>query len=752
MDSLPDEVLLLILGFVDARTLLCSAAAVSRRFRRLCGDNRLWHRVCARVFPSQRLGSAAVAAADWRRVFQTGVTSVALFLPTNCRASPILRERVVQMHAALADTGAHGTLAVLLESGVVRVFAIPDTACLISATIFGGGVTAVFHTATHLMLASSTGAAELLSIPQQCALASYRGHTKRATACLFSEAKQVAVTASVDCSLAVFTLSTGQLLQRLRGHEGPVHSLVWSPDAAHTFLCSSGTDGDIRAWQRQPKTGLFIAVSRLVRSNAATIGHAPSSALLFAPFRVSPSHVETLLLSGFRDGTVCVWRHPPQHQQQSMRGLFRTVTCFPAHFSSVVNFAVDPARSHFASCSNAEAKIWRVCERSSAFFLHGNPESPSPFVSRRPRPKRSSSACPGDPELVVEQLFSTTTILPVDSVALTAAFIFGSELVVNGKQLLALSFDASRARSSSSSVSATAEPVSLPEATQPLSRSVSFSGASSRRELMKNLPKDDFRCSEIVALLAAASDTATNLRISQNNSMPNSAEASSRHLFASPPAWPFSAALTSFVLQLLALVSTLVVTSPSQNHNYSRPRFIIGLCLGVLAIAVQHTWLFQHSQRRAWFQKAPAVRPLMDMPALLARVFFAPAIRRSWATGIVALLLTGPSLRTLAITAISNVIVSAVIAAADMSYAIVASASLFGPVCAQIHAEARVHALRLSAVLSGVLFLVLQLWTGNTRLVAAALCAVMGLGAVRFFGFTLARLSSHLSLEQRSKL
>ncbi|KAK9464171.1 WD40-repeat-containing domain protein [Lipomyces oligophaga] len=62
--------------------------------------------------------------------------------------------------------------------------------------------------------------------------------------------KKFATGSSTDTWVRIHDLDSGELLDTLKGHHGPVHSLSYSPDGQ--ILSTGGEDGTIRLWRSEP--------------------------------------------------------------------------------------------------------------------------------------------------------------------------------------------------------------------------------------------------------------------------------------------------------------------------------------------------------------------------------------------------------------------------------------------------------------------------------------------------------------------
>jgi WD40 repeat protein len=71
------------------------------------------------------------------------------------------------------------------------------------------------------------------------------------------------VSAGGDATVRVWDTETGELLARLRGHEGSVNSVTFTPDGKR--IVSGSSDGTIRIWESERWTNGLGELARPVR-------------------------------------------------------------------------------------------------------------------------------------------------------------------------------------------------------------------------------------------------------------------------------------------------------------------------------------------------------------------------------------------------------------------------------------------------------------------------------------------------------
>lgn len=186
-------------------------------------------------------------------------------------------------------------------------------------------------------------------------LRTLEGHTSAVHTIIFSSDGQALASSSHDGTIKLWDLNTGKLIRTFTGHEGHVHSIVFTPDE-RTLISGSG-DGTIKVWDAE--TG------KQIRTLYARSGHVNSVAL-------SPDG--RVIASGSREGPVELWDLNTGKQIRSL----------PAD-SSYVNFvAITPDGQRLVSSSlDGPIELWnletgeqiRTLANSSATSLAISPDS-----------------------------------------------------------------------------------------------------------------------------------------------------------------------------------------------------------------------------------------------------------------------------------------------------------------------------------------------------------------------------------------
>ncbi|KIX02675.1 uncharacterized protein Z518_08617 [Rhinocladiella mackenziei CBS 650.93] len=125
-------------------------------------------------------------------------------------------------------------------------------------------------------------------------LQTLEGHTHYVKAMAFSPDGSLLVSASIDHTVRLWKVSTGQAVQTLQGHTNSVRAVVFSPDGS--LLASASDDGAVRLW----KVSTGQAVQTL--EGHTSLGHTNFvEAVAFSPDG-------SLLASASCDHTVRLWK------------------------------------------------------------------------------------------------------------------------------------------------------------------------------------------------------------------------------------------------------------------------------------------------------------------------------------------------------------------------------------------------------------------------------------------------------------
>ena len=100
----------------------------------------------------------------------------------------------------------------------------------------------------------------------------------------------LATTGGDENTVIIWDVRTGQKLQTLRGHNGDVYTVAFSPDDDGRWVASAGEDSTVKVWDS--KTG---TIARSFRGHTGLV-----SSVAFTPDG-------RRLISGSRDHSVKIW-------------------------------------------------------------------------------------------------------------------------------------------------------------------------------------------------------------------------------------------------------------------------------------------------------------------------------------------------------------------------------------------------------------------------------------------------------------
>jgi WD40 repeat protein len=191
----------------------------------------------------------------------------------------------------------------------------------------------------------------------QC-LYSFTGHSDQVNSVAFSPDSQTLATGSDDCTIKIWHLSTGEVLDTLTGHSSPVGCVAISLDGQTLASCSATPslylygyqpdwDNTIRLWNF--KTGQQIG---------NLTGHSDTvTAIAISPDR-------QILVSASWDNTIKVWDLHTGNQRQT---LF-------TDYSSSLNLhpiAISPGGQILASESHGSIGIWSLRSGELLYIMRG---------------------------------------------------------------------------------------------------------------------------------------------------------------------------------------------------------------------------------------------------------------------------------------------------------------------------------------------------------------------------------------------
>jgi F-box/WD-40 domain protein MET30 len=294
ISTLPMEISLKILCYLDCKSL-CNAAQVSRKWKSLADDDRVWHHMCEQHIdrkcpncgwglPLMHMKRAREFQSDDDHEHKRKKTSEAE------RASLSLSSSEQQNGRATAST----------QSAPRDAVAPPKTQHLLKKRPWKSVYSERFKLEKNWRKGSHT-------------LKTFVGHTDGVTCLQFN--RKYLMTGSYDSTIKIWRVDTGECIKTLTGHTKGVRSLVFDTQK----LITAGLDSTIKVWNYH--TGQCISTYR---------GHDDAV--------VSVDFCNKTIVSGSADHTVKVW-HVDSRTCYTLRGHTDWVNSVKIHPSSNTVFS-----------------------------------------------------------------------------------------------------------------------------------------------------------------------------------------------------------------------------------------------------------------------------------------------------------------------------------------------------------------------------------------------------------------------------
>lgn len=163
------------------------------------------------------------------------------------------------------------------DDGKIKVWDVRSGFCIVTFTEHTSGVTACeFSKRGNVLFTSSLdGSVRAWDLIRYRNFRTFTAPTRLSFSCLAVDPSgEVVCAGSLDTdSIHIWSVQTGQLLDRLTGHEGPVSSLAFSPDG--TQLVSGSWDNTVRLWSVFARTQTSEPLQ--MQANVLALAYRPDS-------------------------------------------------------------------------------------------------------------------------------------------------------------------------------------------------------------------------------------------------------------------------------------------------------------------------------------------------------------------------------------------------------------------------------------------------------------------------------------------
>ncbi|MEA5497056.1 WD40 domain-containing protein [Limnoraphis robusta] len=212
------------------------------------------------------------------------------------RRGTVYTEIEVKSQVNAIAFSSNGILASGNQDSTIELWDVNTGDCLRSCSGHQGGVSCAIFASVH----SPWEGLEMATSPNGTALFATEGLSDEVNSLKRLEVAPILVSASRDCTLKLWDISTGSCLQTWRGHTHGIESIANSLD--EPILASGSEDGTVKLWNRH--TGQCLK----------TLHHTPDPirALAFSPNG-------QILAIGTGEGTIQLWNVQTGQYQETLR-------------------------------------------------------------------------------------------------------------------------------------------------------------------------------------------------------------------------------------------------------------------------------------------------------------------------------------------------------------------------------------------------------------------------------------------------
>ncbi|ODV77626.1 SCF complex F-box protein MET30 [Suhomyces tanzawaensis NRRL Y-17324] len=290
LSTLPMEISLKILCYLDCRSL-CNAAQVSRKWKALADDDRVWHHMCEqhidRKCPNCGWGLPLMHMKRAREMTDEDI-------------KPIIKRKIEELEAPNHE-GSSASSQESVENPSKKLKTSPEE---VKQKMKRRPWKSVYSERFKLEKNWRKGIYTTTT---------FKGHTDGVTCLQFN--RKYLMTGSYDATIKIWKVDTGECLKTLSGHTKGVRSLVFDSQK----LITGGLDSTIKVWNYH--TGQCIATYR---------GHDDAV--------VSVDFANKSIVSGSADHTIKVW-HVDSRTCYTLRGHTDWVNCVKIHPASNTVFS-----------------------------------------------------------------------------------------------------------------------------------------------------------------------------------------------------------------------------------------------------------------------------------------------------------------------------------------------------------------------------------------------------------------------------
>ncbi|KAI1282268.1 WD40-repeat-containing domain protein [Xylaria sp. FL0933] len=387
--SLPDELCLRILSFIDDPQVLARASQVSRRWRDLLSDDVTWKNLCVKHDYGRRLSEVSYGALPGSSSFHNGSKSIDGSTSTEAVARPILRsykshfKQRYLVESAWRTGGRNTTRTITQDGRVVTSLHLTPKYIVVALDnarihIFDRKGNALRTLQGHIMGVWAMVPWEDILVSGGCdrdvrvwdmtngaCLHTLRGHTSTVRCLKMSDAN-IAISGSRDTTLRVWDIRQGVCKNVLVGHQASVRCLEIKGD----IVVSGSYDATAKIWSisegrcLHTLTGHFSQIYAIAFDGQRVVtGSLDTSVRVWdahtgEPIAVLQGHTSLVgqlqlrgntLVTGGSDGSVRVW------SLEKMCPIHRLA----AHDNSVTSLQFDDTRV-VSGGSDGRVKVWDV--------------------------------------------------------------------------------------------------------------------------------------------------------------------------------------------------------------------------------------------------------------------------------------------------------------------------------------------------------------------------------------------------------